>query len=218
MNSRVRDLSAKRLMDLTDDEIVYCHLGVRPREWTRDHILSSCLDDVETEMRQSRGTQLTSNYVPLLAAFAILDQIGSCYEDRSLAPHPRGGSAIQRALYHFGGLPPLSAEVSHLYALRNGLVHDASLTSHNLQKTAWFIFRFNRTMPEVIRLPATPWDGTANGLVAGTTTWINPRELTELVSTALSRLRDCYFDRRSDLGVLKPGSEILHKYIFWAER
>lgn len=215
MTSRVTDLTQTRLQDLTDDEIVYCHLGVRTQEATRDFVVSSCLHDVETEMRQSRGTQLTSNYVPLLAAFAILDQIGSCYEDAAKPPHPNKGSAIERALYHFGGLSALSPEVIHLYALRNGLVHDASLTSHDRPKTNWYIFRFDRAMPDAIRLPAIPWNGQASTLDRSTTTKVNPRELTEVVSRALSNLRDLYFDRHHDLVVLKTGEEILHKYLFW---
>jgi hypothetical protein len=218
MTGKIRDLSATPLSKLSDEEIIYCHLTVRVREWTSDFIVTSCLDDVETEMRQSRGIQLTSNYVPLLAGFALLDQIGSCYEDAAMAPHPTKGSAIERALYYFGGLPAASPEIIHLYALRNGLVHDASLTSHDKPKSNWYIFRFDRTMADIIRLPVSAWDGTAASLGPKTTTIINPRAVTELVSTALERVRNLYFDRRSDLKLLKPATEILHKYLFWERR
>ena len=215
MNQRVKDLSGKHLSLLDQDEIVYCHLSLRQPERTLDFFVTSCLEAIETEMRQSRGTRLTANYVPLLAAFAILDQIGSCYADKRNPVHPSGGSAIHHALYHFAGMDPMSEEVKALYALRNGLVHDASLTSYAKKTGQWYIFRYDHKLACAIKLPATPWDGTASGLGGSPITFINPRLFTDQVSEALSTLKSCYIERRPDLEVLKSGADILHKYLFW---
>lgn len=215
MVSRVRDLSGKSLAALTQDEIVYCHLSSRQPERTSDHRVTSCLEEVELEMRQARGRRLTSNYAPLLAGFAILDQIGSCYADAAMAQHPQGGGAIHRALYYFLGFAPLSAEVKALYALRNGLVHDASLTSQT-NAGDWYIFRYDPTMQAAIKLAQKPWNGTANDLGPATLTMVNPRFFTDQISTGLSSLRELYINRSADLIILKPGSEIIHKYLFWS--
>lgn len=218
MTNRVRDLSNLRLSQLEKDDIVYCHLSFRSHEMTKDFVVVSSLEAAATEMTQARGTDLTANYAPLLTGFAILDQIGSCYENATMAPHPTGGAAIERALYYFGGMAARSPEVEHLYALRNGLVHDASLTSHDRPKRKWYMFRFNRNMPDVIRLPAQDWDGNAGSLGPDTTTWINPRRLTEIISNAISDLRDLRELNSGALTVLKPKEEILHKYLFWEKR
>jgi hypothetical protein len=214
VSNRVRDLSAKRLQSLMLDDIVYCHLSSRQPERTKDFRVTSCLEGIEHEMRQSRGIQLTSNYAPLLAGFAILDQIGSCYRDKSKPHHPIGGASIHRALYYFMSLAPMSDEVKALYALRNGLVHDASLTSRT-KSGDWYIFRYDREMAASIKLAKRPWDGSSGDLGDDTLTLVNPRYFTDQISLALSKLRECYIDRRSDLDVLMSATDILHKYLFW---
>lgn len=218
MTRRVLQLDTTRLEDLDLDQIVYCHIAAPSLVWTSDFIVTSVLDSIDTEMRQARGFDLTSTYVPLLAAFAILDQLGSCYEDASMVPHPPGGSSIERALYYFGGFGARSPEVEHLYALRNGLVHDASLTSHNRGKTKWYIFRLSPSKPDAITLAPKAWNGAAGMLDNQVVTWVNVREFTDLVSIAIDRVKQMYFDRPNDLVKLKSADEILHKYLFWRAR
>ena len=214
LSSRVLDLSTKLLRELDEDEMVYCHLSYRGRERSKDNLVISCLDGIETEMRQARGVRVTSKYAPLLAGFAILDQIGSCYADLDKPPHPQAGSAIHRALYYFMGLNAMSAEVKALYALRNGLVHDASLTC----KTAagdWYIFRYQDTLASSIKLAQRPWNGSIADLSDDTLTLVNPRHFTDQISAALVALRKCHVERPDKLKVLISPEDILLKYLFW---
>ncbi len=90
--------------------------------------------------------------VPMLAAFAILDQIGESYGfTDTMVGEPPATAAIKRALHHFPlPLGPLSAdEVQALYMMRNGLMHDAaySLEERTGQKRH-MIFRHDLTMRE----------------------------------------------------------------------
>lgn len=216
MNGKVKDLKNTLLQSLSLDEIVYCHLTEQFHIETKAHIVHSCLHDVETEMRQARGRYLTANYAPLLAAFAILDQIGSCYRDKAMPQHPNQGQSIHRALYYFGRMAPMSDEVRALYAFRNGLVHDASLTSHT-RAGEWYIFRYKPSLPTIIKLAKKPWDGTAANLGPDTLTLLNVRMLTNAVSEALNLVRKCRLDRPADLDVLQTKENIIHKYLFWNE-
>ncbi|MFL6862318.1 MAG: hypothetical protein ACJ8DZ_04895, partial [Allosphingosinicella sp.] len=49
-------------------------------------------------------------------------------------------------------------------------------------------------------------------------TLVNLRALTDKISDALSAMRSCYFDRRSDLDVIQSKDDIIHKYLFWQHR
>jgi len=213
----VRNLEGQELKDLSLDDVVYCHLTTRSPKFTKDYTVHTTLELVEVEMRQSRGFQKTASYAPLLTGFALLDQIGGCYADRAKPPHPNKGSAIEHALYYFMGYPPQGPEVRAIYALRNGLVHEGSLTCKT-NSQAHYIFRYDSTLTSAIQLAATPWDGQAATLGTSTTTLVNPRVLTDDISRAISALRDCFLQRPQDLQILKSREEILHGYLIWQRR
>lgn len=213
----VRNLENQDLANLSLDDVVYCHLSTRSPELTKDYKVYTTLELVELEMRQSRARQNTANYAPLLTGFALLDQIGGCYEDNAKPLHPSGGSAIERALYYFMGYSPRGPEVQAIYALRNGMVHEGSLTCKT-KSQAHYIFRYDSSLTSAIKLAPTPWNGQAATLGTRTTTLVNPRVLTDDISIAIDALRDCYFHRRADLKILKTREEIIHNYLIWQLR
>lgn len=217
MSIVVRNLESQELQHLSLDDVVYCHLSTRSPELTKRHAVHTTLELVELEMRQSRGVQNTASYAPLLTGFALLDQIGGCYADTAKPPHPNKGSAIEHALYYFMGYSPQGPEVQAIYALRNGMVHEGSLTCKT-KSQAHYIFRYDFSLNMAIQLAATPWDGQAATLGPSTTTLINPRVLTDDISTAINSLRDCFFQRHTDLKILKTRDEILHGYLIWQLR
>lgn len=207
-----------RLRDLTHEQIAYCHLLGGNMIWTADFTVETGLEHIETEMRQARGRNLTSRYVPLMAAFAILDQIGSTYRNPQLPLAPTNTPSIKRALYYFGGYKLSDPEVEHLYALRNALVHDAALTGHNIKKIVWYIFRFDAEMSDPIKLPASSWDGDPTNLKPACVTWINPRVFTDSVSTLLHGLRQSFEANPASVAIEQTGPEIIQKYLFWNPR
>lgn len=214
--SYVRDLSGLTLSGLSLDDVAYCHLSRRGWEPIKGATIYTTLDDIETEMRQARGTTITARYLPLLAGFAILEQLGDNYADRTLVKHPNNGGGIERALYYFCGYSPMSAEVKALYALRNGLVHAASLTSTDQATGDRYIFRYKNDLPTAIQLPTKPWDGQVSKLTAGSYTLINPRELTEQVSRAIARVRTLFFDNRANLKITQSNkNHILVRHLIW---
>lgn len=204
-----------KLVDLSDEQIVYCHLLAGSHIKLPDFKVETSLEYIETEMRQSRGRDLTSRYVPMMAAFAILDQIGGTYRNPTLAPAQANTPAIKKALYNFGGYSLTDPIVVSLYALRNALVHDAALTGHDQKKQNWYIYRFNHDMDDMVRLPALGWDGDPLTLTKDRVTWINPRRFTESVSDLLRGLRDSFEADPASISIELPGHEIVQKYLFW---
>ncbi|WP_295563040.1 hypothetical protein [uncultured Sphingomonas sp.] len=212
----VRDLSGLTLSELTLEDVAYCHLSRRGWEPIKGATVHTTLDDIETEIRQTRGTMITARYLPLLAGFAILEQLGDNYADGSVTKHPKSGGGIERALNYFYGYSAMSADVKALYALRNGLVHAGSLTSTDQSTGERYIFRYQDDLLTAIQQPIAPWDGQLSKLTSSRFTLINPRELTEQVSRAISKVRSLLFDDRANRKISQSNENyILVRHLIW---
>lgn len=212
--SRFRDLTKKSFRSLDRVEMAYCHLSPSYVE-TSDWIITSGLDGVEETMRQSRALRTTADYAPLLCAFAILDQLGTCYRNKAVTAKPSNAAGVKKGIHYFLGWDFNSAETKAFYALRNGLVHDASLTCHAKDGT-WYIFRYSSDeSAPTIKIPATQWDGTSGNLNANVVTWVNVRSFTDKVSEAISKVREMHYSNDPDLEIVKDADEISNKYLFW---
>lgn len=212
------NFSNKPLSQLNLDEVIYAHLTRSSYSDASDYTLRSCLHEVEQEMLQARGLQVMSHYAPVMCAFALLDQIGTTYSDSAKAPYPdSNASGIKKALYYWAGHTPNGSETKALYAFRNGIDHDGSLTSET-KSGDWYFFRYRKDLGSPVELAAIPWDGTAATIGSNTTTLIDVRELTEMTSHAIESVRDCFSERRGDLNEHQTKENILHKYIFWSAK
>lgn len=182
----------------------------------------STLVRAQREMNSTRGNTNTQMIVPLLAAFAILDQIGKCYGFYSkVAGEPDAKPSIKRALHHFP-LPwgsPLSAEeMQALYVMRNGLMHDAAFSSREERGTKRsMIFRHDIEMENVVTLPARVWNGTPDDVCRETITWINPDLLIWIADSAIGRLGQALKLNDPDLYVRLDCQEIAAKYLLWSK-
>ena len=210
-----QSLEAKRLEHLNLDEVVFAHLDLGSPHWTQDMVLNSCLEEIEREMRATGTLRNTQNYAPLLCGFSLLDQIGNVYSDTTKSPVDVNKSGIIKALHYFGNHAAGSAESDALYALRNAVAHNSSLTIET-RAGLWFIFRYNRNQPETIKLPSLAWDGTAANITR--VTIFNPAQFVEDVSDVLQNVRSVFATRRADLGIASTKEEILHRYLFWSRR
>ena len=200
----------KRLIQLNDKEVMELHLyGLHPYE-ILDFVMQSTLHETEMTMRLSRGSAYQRRYAPLLCGFAILDQIGGCYSDLSKTP-PTGQKGIRHALHFFGKYSYESSESQYLYALRNGLVHDASFVDCD-KKGVWRVFRLNWELPEEIVLPKKPWNGDYNQITFEKITWINPRKFTDSISDMLINIKKILENTPCKLNMLMSKEEMLSKY------
>jgi hypothetical protein len=109
----------------------------------------------------------------------------------------------------------MSEEVKAFYALRNGLMHRASLTSTDQGSGARYLFRYDYGMQASIKLPATPWDGQFSTIRPAATTLVNPRHFTDQVSAAIARVRELFFTDRDNLKIRRGAGQILVSHLIW---
>lgn len=205
-------------------EVMFIHLnGQMPyREngnATPEFVFMSTLTHGLMEMNSARGSRNTEIMTPLIAAFAILDQLGECYCFKS-RKHDEPGKrpAIKRALHHY---PPFWGDLSvdeaqALYMLRNGLVHDAAFSAQEQNGLKrWMIFRHDLELRQAVRLPQRDWNGAPEDVSRETITWFNPDLVLALASAAVSRLSKALQHDDDDLELRLDHGLIVSRYLLW---
>jgi hypothetical protein len=201
-------LASKNLRDLTENELIEIHIG--------GHISAVKLSDfmvVSTLQlaRQAMASNLCSDrakpYGVPMTAFAILDQLGSCYGLKDSSSE--NDQSVKRVLTDFSGLD--QPKIESLYAFRNGLMHDASyvdVSNKNIKR----IFRNNPALNSVVQPSSCAWDGFTfpdNDF----TTWVNLDLLPSLVDEVISQVHHAREGHR--LHVKLSSREVLHRYLMW---
>jgi hypothetical protein len=186
------------------------------------YLYISTLLRAQGEMNSARTLTNTQMIVPLLAAFAILDQVGECYASKETLPgEPSKEAPIKRALHHFP-LPwgTLSADEMHaLSMMRNGLMHDASFSSKERggQKRA-MIFRHDIEMAEVVKLPVRGWNGKPEDVRRETITWVNPDLIIAIANFAIGRLGQALKLNDPAMVIRLDPQEIAARYLLWHQK
>jgi len=148
--------TSKNLDELTIEELAYIHLSrIHSRTPIKNANVSSSLCDLIETAQASAINSRTRIYTPMLALFAVLDQIGSAYRNKSKATNYKNG--IKAALHSFSAYT--KDEIEYLTTLRNGLYHDGSLLSKNDNGKTNVVFRLDPNAPKTITMPRKPWDG-----------------------------------------------------------
>jgi len=147
---------SKNLDELSIEELAYVHLNRRHgRTILKNAEISSSLYDLIETAQASATNSRTRIYTPMLASFAILDQIGKAYRNKSKVTTYENG--IKVALQIFGKYT--KDEIEYLTTLRNGLYHDGSLLSKNINGKTNVVFRLDSNISKTITMPRKPWDG-----------------------------------------------------------
>lgn len=146
--------SNKNLEELSTYELAYIYLDTFfGRTSLKNCTVSTCLYDLIENTRASYNNVRTRIYTPLLGSFIILDQLGSIFSDPS-NPSTNGINVILK-LYGYDEIT-----IQYLLALRNGLMHDGSLTSLKQRPNQYnTIFRLSPDLDRTIKLSSTEWDG-----------------------------------------------------------
>ncbi|WP_350259665.1 hypothetical protein [Stenotrophomonas riyadhensis] len=211
----------KTLEQLSLEELASIHLDIydTPKSLAVGYV-RSCIGGLITEIQQSRGLMYTRIFSPLYGSFALLDQIGSCYVNKSIPPCPNAdASGIKKALYYFCNMPYDSEEMKALYGLRNSLMHDGSILyrgRYNSGKWSgpYHHFILGSDSQKIVDLPSIPWDGDLKNLTCAHRTRINQRAFTDLAIDAVKVARQLL--GAGNLGFsLKEGEiELYYRYLF----
>lgn len=200
--------SKKSLEELSIHELVYIYLNVN---WNvtslKNREVSTSLHDLVENIRASYNNVRTRIYTPLLGCFMILDQLGSIVDDPK-KPLKNGIKQILN-LHTYD-----EKTIEYLLALRNGLMHDGSLTSlaqysgqHNT------IFRLSPDLKTTIEFPSIDWNGTFENELSVYCSKINSKRFFEEVLIIIDLVKEALLDNRLDLKIADE-KEFFYKFLF----
>jgi hypothetical protein len=201
----------KKLSELTNSEIINIHLSRNAS--TKDFKLISTLKTLEEEMRQSSGLDKFKSFLPFMAAFAILDQIGKCYENTekkaSMAKIKNGGNSILKALYYFGDIED-EQTLNEIRVFRNSIVHDASLFTVDKNEHYYFRYSDNNETSNLINSAEEKWDGNFDSISPKNMTIVNRKVLINKTSDIIRKLSK--INESNELKISSPEKELIKRY------
>jgi hypothetical protein len=147
--------------------------------------MKSILPITLQEINHSRHKEYSKNFVPVIGAFAVIEQIGFCYSRTDIPKfYNSDSSPILKALYYFADYPEGHIDTKALYALRNSFLHNASLMAIAKHKNKpSFYFQFDREIDSITKYSPVVWDGKVETFKPEMTTLINPDKIIDLAST-----------------------------------
>ncbi|AXV65930.1 hypothetical protein D0907_11945 [Pseudoalteromonas lipolytica] len=203
-------LGGKNVDELTIKELSFIHLDYHNfRHKLKTCYLSSNLYHLTETLSCSFNNKRTSQYVPLMTSFAILDQIGCLYSPLGKSSKYKNG--IKRALDLFSEVP--ESHLNLLVTLRHGLFHDGSLISRNDKTKTYVFFRMITDSGKLISEPDSHWDGVFKEELSHHTTRIDLKELQKLTLNVLDTCLKLLKIEELEIS-LKDPKELFYKYLF----
>ncbi len=177
-------LLEKYTHELNLNELAFIHLSDSNSFFTlKENHVRSTLSFAIQNVRQALNLEYSKQLMPYVTLCAILDQIGICY-DRNDKPLPKSSIGLKRALIQFGEIHEDDDLINIIYALRNGLLHNVSLTSFDKKNKKYYKFRYNSHITSIYKKAEEDWDGSYETLDTNPekfTTYINAKLFSDLV-------------------------------------
>lgn len=216
------NIRGKTLTELSLEELAYLHLDDFDHPWElKDGLIRSALPGLIAEVRKTRTNDRTRIFSPLYGCFALLDQIGSVYQNLELpACANENASGIKKALYYFCGFPEDSDDVKAIYGLRNALMHDGSMLyrgrwQDGKWKGPFHYFRLGSESELVVEMPQQSWNGKLEDLRMNVhATLINQSLLADVALNAVSVARGLLQDGKLKIRLGEGPIELYYKYLF----
>ncbi len=214
-------LLPKQIEELTLNELAFIHLSDSNSFFTlKDHLLRSTLSFAIQNIRQALNLDYSKQVMPYITLCAILDQIGICY-DRNDKQLPIFENGLKRALVQFGEIDENDDLINIIYALRNGLLHNISLTSFDRKNNKYYKFRFNPEITTIFREAEIHWDGSYETLDSDPerfTTHINAKLFSDLVFSILDKANSLNQSNNIDLRLQGGLKQLYFDYILAIEK
>ncbi|MBD2571407.1 hypothetical protein H6G59_26725 [Anabaena lutea FACHB-196] len=213
----------KKLSELTDSEIINIHLS--RKTLTKDFELISTLKTLESEMQQSSGLDNFKSFLPFLAAFAILDQIGGCYkcyknsEEKENHAKEKKYKSFQKALYYFGDIED-EQTLNEIRIFRNSIVHDACLFFFEQKKNEYYCFRYsdNNETSNLINSAEEKWDGNYDSINPKNMTIVNRKLLINKTSDIIRKLSKINESNELKISLPDKEKELIKRYFLMIPR
>jgi len=176
----------------------------------------SAVSHLLSEANHAKGYVYSGKLLPLLGGLSALDQFGLCYE-----PIPctfpsalSTKSGIIKAAHNFLGILVDTPDSDALYALRNALMHQASLISVGKQaKPKHYWFEIDNSIPDLFAQATRAWDGQYNTRNDTNKTVVNASILLKRVLDVPGRIKD--FHQNGEMSLILSGGleELLTNYV-----
>lgn len=206
---------AKSTSQLSTEELANIHLDIN-RKWhcLTDGNISSNIYDLNEAVNAAFNNARTEQYVPLLACFAMLDQIGSLYQRTDIkSPYNNGIKKAFDSYSNFKSPDDLEAIVT----LRHGLLHNGSLTCINSRTETKVFFRMIKNSKKIYTPPKKQWDGIYHDSMSDFTSLIDLRELHNTTKEIINECKRLLQDKKLEIKVCVP-RELFFKYLFLSPR
>lgn len=185
-----QQLVNKSIDELTFNEMAYVHLSDSTSSFVlKDHLVRSTLSFAVQNVKKALKHEFSKQLMPYITLCSILDQLGICY-NRNDKPQPRFSNGLKRALVQFGEISGDDELINVIYSLRNGLLHNISLTSFDLKKGKFYKFRYNSSIESIYKKSDEEWNGSYETLDSNPNkflTHINIDLFSELVFACLDK-------------------------------
>lgn len=178
--------------DLNMEEMIFTHLNLS-EVYIKDRVLISTLTVVWNNINSAMHNDHTKALMPILSMLAILDQLGTCYNRKDMLEPRFQRNGIKRCLYYFGEFDEDDKIHNTLFSLRNGLLHNVSLTSYDRHNDSHYYFAYDKSIENVYEDAQSDWDGNYDNLDGNGTkfiTKISVENLKDLVYTCIKKASD----------------------------
>lgn len=205
----------KNLNELTLKELAFVHLNGQRYNNIKHGTVHSVLPLVIGEIRHARHQGYSKNFLPLAAAFTVLDQLGFCYSRSDIPAYSNNNaSSIKKSLYYFCEFPDNDRDTKTLYALRNSFLHTAScLSKAEMPNQPNHSFVFDKDSCDLIQYPDTPWDGDFTHLNDSMSTIVNPVLLVDMIEASVGNALKYLYDEKLEVSCDGGGAEFFYRFL-----
>lgn len=205
----------KYVDELSILELAYAHLGSVGSYRLKDGWLKSILPITLQEINHARHMEYSKNFVPVVGAFGVIEQLGFAYKRNDKAEYSnQNASSINKALYYFAGYEEGSEDVKALYALRNSFLHNASLMAKALHSNKpSYYFQFDREINVLVQYPDNSWDGDISTFKPEYTTLINPEKVIDLAGNIVDSARNCLESNVLEVDLEHGEKELFYRFL-----
>ncbi|EOB4971215.1 hypothetical protein ACHELQ_001969 [Vibrio fluvialis] len=205
----------KRLEQLSLEELAYAHLSDSNFTQTNHGLLISSLSTVLREIRHVKWQTYGNSFLPLSAAFTVLDQLGYCYENAELTKYGnQKASSIKKSLYYFCGFAENDTDTQTLVALRNSFLHTASgLSKAQYPNQPNHMFVFDSEANDLITYPTHGWDGSFSTLNNAHATFVNQKKLIAMVEAAVEKARELLYEDKLVVSLPEGCPEFYYRFL-----
>lgn len=205
----------KTLEELTLKELAFIHLNGRDSNEIKGGRLLSALPVVLGEIRHAKHQAYSRSFLPLAAAFTVLDQIGFCYSRNDIPTFKiQNASSIKKSLYYFCGFAENDENTKSLYGLRNSFLHTSSLLSKGEKPNhPNYNFVFDSNLPVMIKHPEVAWNGNFDDLKPEMSTVVNPVLIVEMVEQSVVKALELLYEDKLVISCVGGPAEFYYRFL-----